>query len=177
MGTSKAAMHRYVAFAREYVKSRKPAQAAVKAGYSQKSAANAGSRLLKNVHVQAEIVKLEAEIVNKTIIDVERVLRETARIALADPRLMFNEDGSIKDPKDWPDEVAANIASVEVDEIISGKGKNRVVIGYAKKVKLWNKVDALDKFFRHFGMYLKDNDQVGKAIGRAIVVPAKSGTR
>jgi len=71
------------AFAREYPKDWNATQAAIRAGYSPKTAYSQGQRLLKNVEVQAEIALLTAVIAEKIEIEVEQIVAELCKIAFA----------------------------------------------------------------------------------------------
>jgi phage terminase small subunit len=57
------------------------------------------------------------------------------------------------------DYTAASVASFEVQELFAGSGEERKLIGYTKKVKLWDKNAALDKLMRHLEAYKRDNEQ------------------
>jgi Phage terminase, small subunit len=62
-------------FAREYVVNANGRQAAITAGYSEKTADQQASRLLKNVKVQEYIDSLMNEVEKETIADAEEVLK------------------------------------------------------------------------------------------------------
>jgi len=175
-GTSRAeAGKRRALFVEAYVTNGGNAtQAAITAGFSEKTAYSAGGRLLKDVEIAAEIVRRRAEVIAAaekiTGITMERTLREVGRLAYSDVRKLLNEDGSLKAIHELDDDTAAAVASVEFDEIRS----EGVVIGLTRKVKVFDKNSALEKAMKHFGLYEQDNEQVGRAIARAIVVPAKA---
>ena len=84
------------------------------------------------------------------LIDPDRALREAARLAYSDPRELFDPEGKLKPVKDWPDELAAAIGSVEVVKrnVDSADGKTDDVI----KVKVWDKPKALEMLFKHLGL-------------------------
>lgn len=67
-------------------------QAAVYAGFSPKSAASQGSRLLKNVKVRQALDSRRTEVLGKFQLTTERVTQEIARISFFDPRKMFAAD-------------------------------------------------------------------------------------
>lgn len=69
------------AFANAYLKSGNITQAAIAAGYSEKTAHSQGSRLLKNVKVRTEIERRQAKIVAKVDISQEWVLKQYKEIA------------------------------------------------------------------------------------------------
>jgi phage terminase small subunit len=130
-------------------------QAAIAAGFSEKTAYSAGCRLLKHVDVQAIIQAAAKKVEEQCGLTLERTLKEIARLAYADPRKLFKEDGSLKQIHELDDDTAATIASVEVDEI----GTDGVVIGMTRKVKQWDKKGALDMAMKFHGAYEKDNKQ------------------
>lgn len=84
-------------------------------------------------------------------------------LAESDLRQLFNEDGSMKPIKDWPDNAAQFVSSVEVDELFAGTGKDRELIGHTKKVKLWDKMKALESLAKHMN-FVVDSNKEGKAL-------------
>lgn len=73
-------------FVAEYLIDLNAAQAAIRAGYSEKTAKEQGARLLTNVNVQSEIQRLTKARENRTVITQDRVLLELARIGFSDIR-------------------------------------------------------------------------------------------
>lgn len=71
-------------FIEEYLVDLNATQAAMRAGYSERTAQEQASRLLSNVMVQAEIGKAKAKRSKETGITAERVLDEVASLALWD---------------------------------------------------------------------------------------------
>jgi phage terminase small subunit len=146
-------------FCEEYLKDLNGTQAAIRAGYSPKTANEQSSRLLANVNIQSYIQSRQKQLQEATGITQERVLQEYARIAFCDIRGFYNEDGSLKPITDLTEEQAAALAGVDVDEIWEGYGEEREQTGITKKIKRWDKVKALDSLGRHLGMFGKDNEQ------------------
>ncbi len=72
-------------FAREYLVDFNATQAAIRAGYSEKTACEQGSRLLANVKVQAEIQRLGQKSAAKLEITRESIMRELAAMGFAHP--------------------------------------------------------------------------------------------
>ena len=62
-------------FCLEYIRDGNATQAAIRAGYSPKTAYSTGQRLLKNVEVRARIDELMADLQQEKIADAEEVLR------------------------------------------------------------------------------------------------------
>lgn len=117
------------------------------------------SELMADGMVTVRIGELRQAVAGKVVATEARVIEELARIGLFDPGELFAEDGSLLPVKNMPPEVRAAIASIEIEELFDGQGKDRKRIGYTKKIKLWDKNSAADKLLRHLGAYEKDNKQ------------------
>lgn len=152
-------------FAKEYVVDLDITQAAVRAGYSPKTAAQQGSRLFAREDVQKMIQAEMQRRSERTEITADRVLQEYARLGFFDPRKLFNDDGSPKGIHELDDDTAAVLAGLEVMEVYEGHGENREFVGYLKKYKLANKLGALDSIARHLGMF---NDKVTVTIDKKL---------
>lgn len=77
---------RWQAFAREYVKDFNGTQAAIRAGYAERSAAMQASRLLTKDKVQEFVRQANARIVERAEVDGAAVVRRLNDMMLADPR-------------------------------------------------------------------------------------------
>lgn len=98
-------------------------QAAIRAGYSAKTAHVAGSRLLRNVKVVAKIAKRSQAHAEKLDITAECILEAIAKVAFGDIRGMFDENGRLLRPSEWDDETAAAVAGVDVVTVNLGEGE------------------------------------------------------
>ena len=107
-------------FVDEYLRDMNATQAAIRAGYSAKTAESAGPRLLGNVRVQQAISAARERLAKKFEITRERVMLEYARLAFADPRNFFNADGTLKRVPELDDDAAASLAGFEVMEEFEG---------------------------------------------------------
>lgn len=149
-------------FCKEYIVDLNATQAAIRAGYSEKTAGQIGDENLKKPKIAEEIERLKAERVERVEVNADEVLRELVRISQSDIRKVFAEDGSLKPMSEWPDAIAACVASVEVDEIFdyegSGKNRTKVLVGYTKKVKFWDKNKSLEMLGRHMKLFGNDDD-------------------
>lgn len=165
-GTSKAAAAaRKVAFAHAYITNGKNGkQAAIAAGFSPRSAETRASELVRDRDVAAIIAEATKRAAAESGLTVERTLREVARLAYADPRKLYDEDGNLIPIHLLDDDTAATIASVEVVEMAGGAkvggdaGVEHVVM-HTKKVKTWDKNAALEKAMKYHGLYEADNKQ------------------
>lgn len=84
------------------------------------------------------------------LIDPARALREAARLAYSDIRELFDDAGRILPIRDWPDDIAAAVSSIEVvrRNLTVGDGTQEQV----HKIRLWDKGPNLGLLFRHLGL-------------------------
>lgn len=162
-------------FVTEYLIDLNATQAAIRAGYSARTAAAQASRLLTNVKVAEAIQAAMKAREQRTGITQDRVLQELARIAFFDPRKLLRDDGSPRPIQELDDDTAAALAGLDVLEEYEGSGEDRVFVGYTKKYKITDKNTALTNAMRHLGM-LKDKVEHSGAlqvtsIKRTIVDP------
>lgn len=143
------------AFVREYLIDLNATQAAIRAGYSEKTAFQIGYENLTKPEIAEAIAEAQKERAERTAITADRVLQEIARIAFFDMRKLYREDGSLKAPQEWDDDTAAVLAGLDVVEM-SAKGSGAEGGSppqmFTKKAKTWDKKGALELAMRHLGM-------------------------
>lgn len=143
------------AFVDQYLVDLNASQAAIRAGYSPKTAGTIGAQVLNKPHVADAIQKAMQKRSQRTEITQDRVLQELARIAFFDPRRLFDANGNPIPINELDNDCAGAIAGLEVLEEFEGTGKDRKFIGYTKKYRLADKNTALTNAMKHLGM-LKD---------------------
>ena len=151
-------------FIQEYLIDLNATQAAIRAGYSAKTAKSIGQRLLTYVDVKKTIDKALSERGKRTEITQDRILRELARIAFADPRSIAewgNGTMTLKDSSSLSDDDA--VAVSEVSQTITD-GKASI------KAKMYDKQKALELLGRHFGMFVDRKEITGKDGGPVRIV-------
>ncbi len=146
-------------FVAEFLKDQNATKAIVRCGYKGKNARVIGPRLYARVGVRAAIDAATAKIQDRAGVSQERVLNALLAIAEIDPRRLFEKDGTLKKLKDFPDDVAATIASIESDD---SNGKVR-------KVKLWDKTRALELLGKHLKMFT-DRAEISDGSGAPVVI-------
>ena len=147
-------------FVDEYLIDVNATQAATRAGYSKKTANEQGARLLAHASVRAAIQAGMDARAKTTGITAKRVLEQLERLVFFDIRTLYNEDGSLKAVHELSDEAATALVSVDTDEIFAGTGKERVAIGWSKKVRVADRVGSIQLAMRHLKM-LTDKVAVG----------------
>lgn len=139
-------------FAAEYIIDFNKTAAAVRAGYSPRSAYSRGSALCKMPDVQRYIQEEQEERARRIHVDADRTLRELARVAFFDARKLFNPDGSPKPIHKLDDDTAAAVSGLDVQEVYEGSGADRVFVGYVKKYRISDKNAALTNCLKHLGL-------------------------
>lgn len=131
-------------FAEEYLIDLNATQAAIRAGYSVKTADQQASRMLTNVKVQQAIAEKMAERSRRTGINQDRVLTELAKIAFVNADDVINAQDATTKEGASRDDLAA-IQSIKVKKI----GED----GVEREIKLADKLKALEMLGRHLGMW------------------------
>lgn len=152
---------RQALFCKEYVIDFKGKDAAIRAGFSPRAADQQASRMLTVDKIRKEVDRLRREKEKRLEASADFVVRELMRIAKLDIRKAFNKDGSLKDMKRLPEDVARAISGVDIDELFDGRGEDRKMIGYNKKLRLCDKVKALELLGQHFGQF-KPKDETNR---------------
>ncbi|MEX0285098.1 MAG: terminase small subunit [Paracoccaceae bacterium] len=160
-------------FVEEYLIDLNGTQAAIRAGYSEKTAPEQASRLLRNVKVASAIKEAKTARSERTQVAQDNVVCELARIAFSDLRKMMTSGGALLDPQDWDDDTAAAIASVEVVTTYTGETdeNGNKVPEYTKKIKTWDKNSALEKLCKHLGMFTEKVDVTQTIISAKPLTP------
>lgn len=133
----------------EYLVDLNATQAAIRAGYSPKTATVTASENLTKPNIQAAIQAAKDERSAKTKIDSTYVLTRLSEIDQMDAKDIFEDDGSLKHIKDWPKIWRQFLSGFDVKEIWDGYGDDRKVSGMLKKVKWPDKVKNLELIGKH----------------------------
>lgn len=150
-------------FCREYMKDFNGKQAAIRAGYSAKSANEQGSRLLTNINVQKFLETLKSKAAEKDEGLADEIVAELKKIGFSDIRKYLDSDNTIKDISQLPPELTTVVESIKKTETEFGDDKT----GGTKtsiQFKLHSKLDALEKLAKYVGLYEADNKQRGAVI-------------
>jgi len=137
-------------FVKEYLVDLNATAAARRAGYSEKTAKSIGQENLTKPDIAAAIAEATKKNLDGLDVTTERVLKELARIAFADIRPMFDEDGHLRPMLDLDEDTVRMIGSVEVTKERSYKrGEDDVITEYITKVRPWDKLGALNTLAKH----------------------------
>lgn len=139
--------HRF--FAEYYAATFNVSEAALKAGYSPKSAMSQGVQLLSNPKVRPLIAAEIRKRIEQAELNSQMILRELARIAFSDIRdvMSWGASGEVRiKPSDELEEGVAR-AIESVTETITETENGRTI---RREVKMHSKLNALDKLAKVF---------------------------
>lgn len=131
-------------FAREYLKDLNATQAAIRAGYSEKTAKEVGYENLTKPHVLELVAELKAQRVEQTGIDAAYVLRRLTEIDQMDVLDILLANGELKPIKDWPKVWRTTLSGMDVVEMASADSS-----ALLKKIKWPDKVKNLELLGKH----------------------------
>lgn len=140
-------------FVDEYLIDLNATQAAIRAGYSAKTAEQQGPRLLGNVGVSAAIAAAMKDRAERTEVDADYVLKRMIEIDQMDVMDIMDDAMSIKPVSQWPKCWRQYLSGFDLAEMFEGRGDEREMVGILKKIKWPDKVKNLELLGRHFGMF------------------------
>lgn len=145
-------------FCIEYLIDSSATEAAIRAGYSPRTAKSQGARLLTNATVIARVRELQAERSERTKVDADWLLIRLAQEAEADISDLYNTDNTLKPMKEWPKIWRQGLVSgLDVAQIGDG-------VGEIIKIKLSDRIKRLELIGRHIDVgAFKDTVEVAIA--------------
>lgn len=133
-------------FVEEYLIDLNATQAAIRAGYSAKTAYSQGERLLSHVEVAAGILEAKRARSERTNVNADWLLDRLADESVADIADLYDEIGRVRPVKDWPLIWRQGlVAGIDVETI--GEG-----VGYVTKIKISDRIKRLELIGRHVGV-------------------------
>ena len=136
-------------FVDEYLIDLNATQAAIRAGYSAKTAGWIGQKLVAKSHISESIRKRRDALSKKTEVSQERIVLEMKRLALFDVRNFFRDDGTPIPIKELSDDAAAAIVGFDVVSI----GNAESGVGQVIKYKLPDKNKSLENLAKILGHF------------------------
>ncbi|MBT8411783.1 MAG: terminase small subunit [Octadecabacter sp.] len=133
-------------FVEEYLIDLNATQAAIRAGYSKKTADQQAHHLLKKSQVAKALSEAKAKRSERTKIDADWVLSRLGDEVDADLADLYTQDGALRPVHEWPLIWRKGlVAGLDVEEIAT----DGVVIGHVRKLKLSDRVKRLEMIGKH----------------------------
>lgn len=140
-------------FCEEYLIDLNATQAAIRAGYSPKTAYSIGNELLNKPELRTHIDKAIAARSARTGVNADRVIRELARVAFVNPTEIVDPDTArVRETATDDDKAAISAVKVKVSQ---GENSDSV----EREVRFADKLKALELLGKHIGMF-KDKVEV-----------------
>lgn len=136
-------------FVAEYLKDLNATRAAISAGFSEKTAAQQATRLLRNVQISAAVEKAKAKRIERVEVQADDVLRELMRLGYSDlsELLKWGPNGvEIVESKDLSVDARRAVEMVKMTEDKDGKR--------TFQIKQHSKERALELLGRHLGLFV-----------------------
>lgn len=152
-------------FVTEFMKDLNGTQAAIRAGYSERTAGVIAAENLTKPMIVAAIAAIQAERSKRIAIDADKVVTELAILSLSNESdFVLGENGRLTTAPGVPVEFMRAVSSV--------KYKRRTLKGYGPRgedvteteveFRLWDKPATLRLIGQHLGMYVERRELTGK---------------
>ncbi|HDX8835610.1 TPA: terminase small subunit [Klebsiella oxytoca] len=135
-------------FCREYLIDLNATQAAIRAGYSAKTANRTASENMSKPDIQSRITELKAKRNEDVSINAEYVLKRLVEIDQMDVLDILNSTGELKPVAEWPKVWRTTLSGLEVMEMAS-EGNAAALL---KKIKWPDKVKNLELLGKHISV-------------------------
>jgi len=147
-------------FCREYLVDLNATQAAIRAGYSEKTAQAIGAENLSKPLIQQRIQTLKNERSQLIKTDSEYVLRRLREIDELDViDIMDDSMMTFKPLSEWPKSWRISISGIDIQTIISGNGDDEPIEKLVRKIKWPDKTKNLELIGRHVGVKAWDKEE------------------
>ncbi|WP_283419227.1 terminase small subunit [Sphingopyxis sp. Geo48] len=159
-------------FVDEYLVDLNATQAAMRAGYSERTANEQGARLLAHVSVAAAIASGIAARSERTKVSADWVLRRLEMEAEADLADLYDDGGNLLPVKQWP--LIWRQGLVAGVETVREKGKEGDDESFVDKIKISDRVKRIELLGKHVDVQafkerveVDFNDDIAKALADA----------
>jgi phage terminase small subunit len=174
--TSKRLTEKEQLFVAEYLISFNASDAYRKAGYKGKSANQLAYRLLTKPHIQYEVQKQKKSMIDKIGLTQEMVLAEICKVGFASMRQFMHIDAEGQPQinlTDTPDDDLDALSETSTETILEKTGMDadgKPVFSQVRKtkIKLHDKLNALEKLARYTGVFEKEAELAAGAFADAI---------
>ncbi len=143
-------------------------KAAVAAGYSPRTAAAIATENLRKPEIASALAEARRQRAQRVRIEADAVLEQVYRMAMVDVREFVDAQNRLIPLRQLPDTAAAAIQSIEITE-------RDGAITY--RVRLADRVAAIDRLMRHLGLFEKDQRQQGGAVAELLGAIHAAGSR
>jgi phage terminase small subunit len=127
--------------------------------------------LLRNTEIARQIRDGQARRLRRAQLTGDAVLEEIRKVAFSDIRQFYRPDGSLVPPNEWSPDMAACVSSIEVEEMTVGSGDKKRTVGTSKKLRMFDKLNALHMLAKHFKLLNETPVRGGPEIEGEVLEP------
>lgn len=146
-------------FCEEYLIDLNATQAAIRSGYSEKTAHSIGAENLIKPEIQTYISELQKSKSDELNINQNMVLKELMKVAFGDVKNYFDERGRLIDINELENEVSGSIKSVTVQQEKLISDGRTTIESSIKKIESYDKLKALEIINKMLGFYVAEKHQ------------------
>jgi phage terminase small subunit len=136
-------------FVQEYIIDLNATQAAIRAGYSEKTAKEIGYENLTKPHIAEKVQEAMDLRSRRTEITADKVLVEIGKLAFSNSKNLYDDEGKLIPIQDLPVDVAASIQ--EITQKSLGSDEDAVV--FERKYKTADKKSSLELLGKHLVLF------------------------
>lgn len=133
-------------FCREYLIDLNATQAAIRAGYSERTARSIGQRMLTNVDIEKRLSELKGDRNERVSVNADYVLDRLMQIDQLDVADILDENGDLLPVREWSKAWRTSVNAIEVIQMSKG---DMDIETFLKKVKLPDKLKNLELLGKH----------------------------
>ena len=133
-------------FCDEYLIDTNVTQAAIRAGYSEKTARSIGQRMLTNVDIEKRLSELKGDRNERVSVNADYVLDRLMQIDQLDVADILDINGDLLPVKEWSKAWRTSVNAIEVIQMSKG---DMDIETFLKKVKLPDKLKNLELLGKH----------------------------
>ena len=136
-------------FIQEYLVDLNATQAAIRAGYSKKTASVIGAENLVKPKIAAAIQEAKQERQERINFDADKILVMLSEMAEADIGDILDDDDSLLPVKQWPKIWRQMLTGMDIRKEFEGSGQDRDHIADVIKIKFLDRMKNLELLGRH----------------------------
>lgn len=136
-------------FVEEYLIDLNATQAAIRAGYSQRTARQIGEENLSKPDIFFAVQEAQVKRSERVQVDADYVLARLVEIDRMDVLDIMTDAMSLKPLSEWPKVWRQYLTGFDLAELFGGSGDDRAAIGVLKKIKWPDKVKNLELLGKH----------------------------
>jgi phage terminase small subunit len=137
-------------FVEEYLRDLNATQAALRAGYSKRTANEQAAQLMKHPEIIAAIDAAKTDRSERAGVSADWVLRRLVEEAEADLADLYDDKGDLRPIEDWPPIWRRGLVQgIEINALYEGQGADRVQVGEVKKIRISDRVRRIELIGKH----------------------------